>query len=610
MSRTTRSDVFTEFQVSQYRWSRYLQRLDGVLVTSALIAVVLRFGLPDLATLFVQLLSLLIVGSIVSLCTSSVVRYLFSRHRYQFLTSERTILGIHAFWVAGLVPLLLFGTGGEDYFEQRWELVLRWSEIVILLRAAVGGAEAVRNLHQIGFSPALVLVTSFVALIFCGTILLALPAARIPGAELSSTYPIWLIALYTSTSASCVTGLVIVDTGSYWSPAGQFIIMCLIQIGGLGIMTFGGFVGLISGRATQVGEDVMFRDLFDSDQIVNVRKMMLAILLFTLGSELLGAILLWGMWPELPFGQRVFYCCFHSIAAFCNAGFALPKNNANLIGYGGLWQVWGVIAGLVIVGGLGFGVLNDTATYLKTILLNQLRGRSFLRGHRPIARLGVNSGLVLLTTLVLLVGGTAGLYFLDDDGAIGSLQNPWDRLSAAWFQSVIARTAGFNTIDIAQLHVSSKLLIMALMFIGASPVSTGGGIKTTNLAIGVLSLITILRGRDHVEIWGRSISDSIVRKAATIMGTGGVIVIAATMCLCIFEGQQSQFLDYLFECTSAFATVGLSTGISGKLSQPSLLVITVTMFIGRVGQLTLFVALAGRVAGAHYQYPNERIALG
>lgn len=612
MKDATRRDPLSERQLPSTIWARRFEWVErGIQILSA-VAIAIHWGFPTLSNTQTCRLTTSLVGGLIWLGCSTIIRYRLSRDKPQFRLEQRSIAAIYLLWVIGLFVVLLCApwmSGNQTFWGSRWNMAVHWSEVILIVRIAIGGSEAVRNLHVLGWSPALILVLSFVFLVLVGAALLWLPASRAPGAEGLTSIPTWMAALYTSTSACCVTGLVIVDTGLYWSRVGQTIILCLIQIGGLGIMTFGSFVALFSGRAMQVGEGAMFRDLFESDQVASVRSMVLSILIFTFGSELVGAILLWGVWPELPFGDRIFYCVFHSVAAFCNAGFALMPHNASFVGYGLHWQVWGVISVLVIVGGLGFGVLHDTVSYLGAVIRNWRTRKSFVSGPRPRARLGVNAALVLLTTALLLVGGTLALLVLDQGGAIGKL-TPREAVSAAWFQSVIARTAGFNTVDIGGLQPASKFVLIILMFIGASPVSTGGGIKTASLMVGVLAFVSVLRSRDQVEIWGRTIPEATVKRASLIIGSGLIVVVVSTLLLTVFEQRGDQFLDHLFEATSAFATVGLSTGISDKISQPSLFVIIVTMFIGRVGPLTLFVAVAGRSAGARYQYPAEKITLG
>lgn len=593
------------------RKSRWLKRLELFGLIIGLCAVTSHMGQHQLADWHLTSLGGIILASMSWLTASILWRCRLARNPWIFLEEQRVTLLVYGVWLLGVLLAPLWSQSwevGDSFAERMGQGLLHWSEFWLLVRFGLGVSETARDVYQLGWNPAVILVLSFVLLIALGTFLLWLPSSRRPNAIAPEHISPLIAALYTSTSACCVTGLVVVNTREYWSPSGQFIIMCLIQLGGLGILTFGGFAALISGRQMQVGEGALLRDLFEADQVAKVKRMVISILVFTFGSELIGAVLLWGVWPELPFGERVFYCAFHAIAGFCNAGFSLQPLNSNFFGYGLYWQVWGVIAGLVILGGLGFGTLYESVKYIRIKCANLLR-RDYLRSHRERARLSISSRLALWMTALLLVGGTIGLWVLDQSGSIGKLSF-WEGVSGAWFQSVVARTAGFNTIDIGGMTPAAKFLLIILMFIGASPVSTGGGVKTVSFAVILLALRSILIGRDRVEIWGRTIPEATVKRASAIFGSALMVVIVATLLITVFENRAALFLDHLFEATSAFGTVGLSTGISPQMTIPSLLTVVVTMFIGRVGPLTLFVAIAGREAAGRYQYPEERITLG
>jgi len=611
MNRAARFDPLAQKRRIREFWSRRLRGFEALLILSALAYLIYQFGVHRDSAHVHWTLDVAILSSLSLLAVSLFVRGIIAPDRSEFLTENRNEFILFALWIVGLFAIVLTGLGLDSSSvpatrQQSWMVI--WSEIMLMVQGIEVFLEMTRRVAAVGWSPAVLLVGSFVLLIAAGTMLLMLPICRNPNAEPPPQITPFMAALYTSTSACCVTGLVIVDTGVYWSRIGQTCIMLLIQVGGLGIMTFGGLFSLVSGRAMQVREGVLLKELFEADQLNSVFAMIRAILIYTFGAELIGAALLWGLWPELPVGDRIFYCLFHSVAAFCNAGFALMPNNANFVGYGLRWQVWGVVAWLVIIGGIGFGVLND----LSKVFWQKLRqGRRpvFIKSPRNPSRLSLSTVIVLATTAILLVAGTIGIYLLEWNGIIGKLPVA-EGISASWFQSVICRTAGFNTVDIGALQPSTKLFCIFLMFVGASPVSTGGGIKTASFALGALAFISILRGREQVELLGRTIPDSLIKRAFTIVGLSVIIVMTSTMALVIFENQQHLLIDYIFEATSAFGTVGLSTGISHKLTQPSLFCIILTMFIGRVGPLTLFIAVAGREVSARYRYPEERVTLG
>lgn len=611
MNRGTRFDPLAQVRLTRERWSQWLRGAEAFLIFAALAYLIYQFGVNRDTSLIHWSLDVSILATLSLLSAGLFTRGAIAPDRDEFLKENRNEIALLGLWLLGLLAIWSFSSASPSAAvnpvrHQSWMVI--WSEIMLMIQGVEVFLELTRRVAAVGWSPAVLLVGSFVLLIAAGTILLMLPVCRNPQGQAPPHITPFMAALYTSTSACCVTGLVVVDTASYWSRIGQCCILFLIQVGGLGIMTFGGLFSLISGRAMQVREGVLLKELLEADQLNSVFAMIRAILVYTFGAELIGAALLWGLWPELPVADRLFYCLFHSVAAFCNAGFALTPENRNFLGYGLRWEVWLVIAGLVIVGGIGFGVLRD----LSKVIWQKLRqGRRpvFIKSPRNPARLSLSTVIVLWTTALLLVGGTLGIYLLEWNGSLGKMSFA-EALSGAWFQSVICRTAGFNTVDIAALQPSTKLFCIFLMFIGASPVSTGGGIKTASFALGALSFIAILRGREQVELLGRTIPDSLIKRAFTIVGLSVIIVMTSTMALVIIENQQHLLIDYIFEATSAFATVGLSTGISHKLSQPSMFVIILTMFIGRVGPLTLFIAVAGREVSARYRYPTERVTLG
>jgi len=310
--------------------------------------------------------------------------------------------------------------------------------------------------------------------------------------------------------------------------------------------------------------------------------------------------------------ERIFNSLFHSVSAFCNAGFSLTTNS--FVGMGDRWQVWGVMTALIVTGGIGFAVVNNIALVAGNRFKSRRRVREVVKPPlfnlpRERIRLTLNSKIVLFTTAVLLVGGTVGYYLLESTGPRTAGQSPV-RISDAWFQSVTFRTAGFNTVDHRQLQSATKLLAVGLMFIGASPGSTGGGVKTACFAIAALAILSILRGRRRVEIFGRTLPEDLVNRALTIISLGMMVLMTTTLLLTLFEQQPERFLDHLLEATSAFGTVGVSADVTSHLSAPSRLVIVVTMFLGRVGPLTLLIAMAGKTKEARYEFSIERVTLG
>ncbi len=568
------------------------------------VAIIAALGFPHLSWLIAEL-DRLFLGLAMILSTLPLLEWLvtpsgtdrFRGHRLHVTIVAITLLGWSV--LALVVPnrmlahAVLVGT--------RTEAIHLWWRLTILVWAGLGLVGLFRRISVAGWSPATILVLSFLVVVLVGTLLLMLPFAR-PTAEGADFWT----ALFTSTSAVCVTGLTVTDTGTYWSRGGQMVILALIQVGGLGIMTFGGFFSMLLGRGLMVHETVLLGDLLERKVLTEVRRLVVAILVLTLVTEAIGALILTRLWSDLPLEDRVFFSVFHAVSAFCNAGFSLLP--ASLEGYGARWEVWGGVAGLIIIGGLGFTVLYNLFEVGLSQLKNYFHTRSTLRPHHH-ATLNVTTRLVVVTTLILLVGGTVGIFILEGPGMLHD-KSFEEQLADAWFQSVTTRTAGFNTIPIGEMREATKFLMVLLMFIGASPGSTGGGVKTVSLAVMILTLRSVIRSRHRVEVFRRTIPDTLVYRALLIIAVGATLVVGLTLVTVAIENQPGYFLDYLFEVSSALATVGLSTGVTASLSTASRCVIILAMFMGRVGPLTLLIALAHRAAPERYRYPEERVVLG
>lgn len=532
-----------------------------------------------------------------------------TEHLHFFQANRRSCL-IAGAWGVGAAVLMIFGPVLPVWFSSgRGAALVAWSEMFLLL---VGAAKLLGFVSRTMRSrhPALVFVVSFLGMILVGAALLMLPGSLSEKGQQLTGLERVRVALFTSTSASCVTGLVVAPTGgpdAHWSRFGQAVIMTLFQIGGLGMMTLSTTFALLAGRRLAFQESVAVTEVTEAVTIREVRHLMIAIVGFTLACEAIGAVFLSTLWSDLPFGERAFFGVFHSVSAFCNAGFSLTGRS--FMDLGGRWQIWGVASTLIIVGGLGFGTMMTFVKAASASIRHSQEDRGLFKHRRLAERLTLTQRLVVRTTLVLLFGGAFGYWLLESVG-VNSNDPFGTRVAEAWFQSVTFRTAGFNTVDHGALQPATKLFAIGLMFIGASPGSTGGGIKTVAVAISVLSVLSILRGRRNVECHGRQIPDEQVRYAFVIVAMGLVCTMISTLLLTLFERSQFDFLDILFESTSAFATVGVSTGLTGELSGASQLVVIVTMFLGRVGPLTLLLALTRTSGTAWYQYPEERVALG
>lgn len=596
------------------RWNQGLKVVDGFLMAAGAAAVVVEQGSSGAHTMFSGEAGLLASAVMLAVSFNMLLCGYWSLQRSAFLYENQLPIAFSAIWLIGL-PIVAFrcqGMLGSGLYAGSLGGALAWSELVLIFRSLLGFLRLLRAIETSTSNPVLVFAASFLIVIMIGTALLSLPVSRAPVAAADGSGTVtkdgapFLVALFTSTSAACVTGLTVVDTGTYWSPIGMLVIACLIQVGGLGIMMFGAFFSLIAARSFELRENVFLGSLLESQNLQIVRRLVMSIFAFTIGAELVGAVLLSTLWPELPFPERMAYGAFHSVSAFCNAGFALRSNQFE--GWGNRWQIYAVVPTLVIVGGLGFAVLQDVSGYITARIERAMQPR-WSRNRKTPPRLTLSSKIVLVTTFALLAGGMLSFFLVERNELLKAMPVE-QQLTEAWFQSVTCRTAGYNTLPQSQLHPASKLIAIVLMFIGASPISTGGGVKTTIAAIGFIAGWSILRGNERVEVAGRTLADALVKRAATIFALGLNVVLISTFMVVLIENRGSQFLDHLFEVTSAFGTVGLSAVTTDRLKPASQLVLIVTMFIGRVGPLTLLLALAGRVSPPSVEYPLERVCLG
>lgn len=580
---------------------RLLRQFTAIGGMAGLIAVILMHGFRDLHPMSVRILYAAILAANLVPLVSLATRYQWSLTRSTFLRENAVSAVFLLVWLAGLLVIRLANSlRGPDITSS--DGLQAWTELIALGRGFGELVKLTQGVAHARFNPALVLVMSFVVLIGTGTVLLMLPRCRPPGNPSAD----WLTALFTSTSACCVTGLAVVDTGTYWSRAGQCVILLLIQVGGLGIMTFGAFFAMVVGRNSSVRHAATMGDLLESDQLADVRGLVHSILMFTFTIELTGAILLSGLWADMPWGERLFQSVFHAVSAFCNAGFS--TRTESLVAWELKWQVWGVVAALIILGGFGFTPLDNIYLSIKHSRWFQ-RKTSMPLIPRKRVRLTLSTRLVAVTTLLLLVGGTLMLLGMEWNNPA----YPTDvtsQVANAWFHSVTLRTAGFNTIDHGKLSATSKLFGIMLMFVGASPGSTGGGVKTTCFALSVLTLRAVLKGRTNVEVLGRTIPEVQVYRGLAVIALALTAQMISSLLVVAIERQPQLVLDHLYEVGSAMGTVGVSTGVTAGLNPYSKFVLVVTMFLGRVGSITLLAALAGTRKDVSYEYPEERIALG
>jgi trk system potassium uptake protein len=458
-----------------------------------------------------------------------------------------------------------------------------------------------------GLTAPKVFVGSFLLLILLGTLGLRL----LPGLYVDERLG-WLDSLFTATSAVCVTGLIVVDTATYFTRAGQLYLLLLIQLGGLGMVTFTTLIILALGRKLSLRQEsvTVQRDVAPH---LDLRHLLRDVLLFTLAFEFLGALLLTMAWvPRFGFGDAVFHAVFHAVSAFCNAGFSTFGDS--LMGFASDSWTLGVIMTLIIIGGIGFLVMEEL--YVRGPAHRHMRRR---RASDPLVpRLSLHSRIVLGTTALLLLTGWAFFTAYEWNLTFGGL-DPLHRLVNGLFMSVTARTAGFNTIDYGQASDGSNFFTILLMFIGGSPGSTAGGLKTTTIALIGLLALARLRGHTYTSLFGRTIPEETIQRAVGLFVVAFGVVTAAIFILTTTEigavshqVAEASFLRYMFEAVSAFNTVGLSMGVTQDLSTPGRVVTVLLMYIGRVGPLTFAAAIALRriPLSREIRYAYEDVVIG
>jgi trk system potassium uptake protein TrkH len=438
-------------------------------------------------------------------------------------------------------------------------------------------------------TPSRVLVLGFTSVILLGALLLSLPQATQDGNGLH-----FLNAVFTSTSAVCVTGLVVVDSGTTFSLFGQLVILLLIQVGGLGFMTFATLFAIILGKKITLRERLVLQESLNQVSLAGIVRLAKSVILISFTIETLGALILTLRWSsDLGWSKAVYHGIFHAISAFNNAGFDLFGDFSSLTAYAEDTITNITIMLLIFLGGIGFTVLAGIYNY------------------REKKRFSLHTKIVLQVSGILILLGAGVILMLEYTNPLTLGPLSWKgKFLAALFQAVSTRTAGFNTINLTDMNETTLLLIIILMFIGASPGSTGGGIKTTTFIAIILSVLSTFRRQDYVVVGGRTLPNGIIRKALAITITAAFLIIFLTFILLITE--EANLFPLFFEVTSAFGTVGLSLGVTLTLSAFGKVIIILTMFTGRVGLLTLvyFLSKNAYKSAVHIKYPDEQILIG
>ncbi len=528
----------------------------------------------------------------------------------------------YALWV---VPLILFITlatnflkskGFEDFFRGHVfsliifvPIVITWGDLefvywlsaVHLFSSFISFYEKKEEspsvavstssfLFRLKLAPAQVVLLSFGGVIFLGSLILMLPVSSSTGKSLS-----FIDALFMATSATCVTGLTTVSIADNFSTFGQMVLLLLAQVGGLGIMTLSSSMALIMGKNLQMRERVIMQDVLETSSSQELLELIVNIVRYTFVIEFVGAMILTFSFYQQGFeiGQALYFGFFHAIMAFCNAGFSLFNNSMEDFGFVPLINI--SLALLVILGGIGITVLKDV---LQTI-----------RSRRSFNSLTVHTKIVLSVNTLLLAFGTVYLFFGEFLNAFQDM-SMWERLQVSFFQSATTRTAGLNTINLNSLHPHTIYMMILLMFIGASPGSTGGGVKTTTFAVLLQSVKATLQGKSNVEFFERKVPAATVVKSIAIFIISLIIVSLGLLVIMRLEPDKN-FLALLFEVTSAFSTTGLSLGVTPFMTDMGKLLICLVMFVGRVGGLTLVLAVGSRAAMPRkVEYPEGKILIG
>lgn len=452
------------------------------------------------------------------------------------------------------------------------------------------------------FSPTRRIAFSFLVVIFIGSLLLNLSISN------QGTKIPYLDHLFVATSATCVTGLVPIVVANQYSLLGQIIILILIQIGGLGFLTFLNMMLVALKKKLTFTSKIIMQEALNQNSLHDISIYIRRVIKYTFAFELIGAICLTFVFiPEFGWMKGIYYSLFHAISAFCNAGFDILGSSSLMKYQSDVWLNL-VISGLIIAGGLGFVVWVDLREsfnkYHKRFKVFSLK--------RYLASLSLHTKIVLIVTAFLLITGTLFVLVLEYDNPLTLGPLSWNqKLLASFFQSVTLRTAGFATVDMESLHTATKLMMSVWMFIGGSPAGTAGGIKTVTLAIMVLYVFSLVQGSDTIKVMKRSISDQVVKRSLTIAMVSFAITVMALFVLSVSENQD--FINLLFEVFSAFATVGLTAGLTPLLSHIGKIVIIILMYIGRIGPITMVLIFAkkyNQMKGKDIAFPQENVLIG
>ncbi|MBB6460685.1 TrkH family potassium uptake protein [Flammeovirga kamogawensis] len=551
-----------------------------------------------------------------------LARFIFSNHRLTFLKST---------WIEGCLLTLLTFNGlmysffGIRIIQQLFRLLWldnpfqSYANFLFLYLIILIGIETTKisvAFSELKIKPSTTFISSFIFLILFGTFCLMLPGASVGESSMG-----FLDAIFTSVSASCVTGLAVVDTGQFFTFKGKIVILFLAQVGGIGIVSFATFFATFMSKGVSLKHKTIIQDVLSSEDLSSATGLLRKVIFLTLLIESLGAVFIYFSWDRsLVFDnhfQKVFYSIFHSVSAFCNAGFSLfpdslntyilssdttqfntPNTVVDLRHMYGLHLVIGII---IIFGSFGFTTIEEIFSPAK--IKDRIKN--------PWKKYSIGTSISLYSTILLILLGMVAVFFLEID-QLREDRTLLESLIASFFQSVTTRTAGFNSMDFGSMKPSTIIVMIFLMFIGAAPGSTGGGIKSSTFYVLLLSSIGIIRGRQRMVVRKRTISDDNIKRSYSIFMFAVIYNMVAIFLLTITESGNSniEILPLVFEEVSAFGTAGLSMGVTGELSSLGKVIIILSMYIGRVGTLTLALALSSTVKTNNFQYPEAHVMVG
>jgi len=577
--------------------TKWLSRVMYGVAAVAFASLVLEYGF-HLTRTQTDLLHLIDLAVVLIFVADSILRFALSSRKLAYLRAHWPSFAVLALILVQLALVFHFQARGwlPAFLEARSVFSLTKAYIIViqvyLVALIIGQAvKANSGIAARRMAPARTVVLSFILVIFIGTLFLMTPRATVGGQTNL------VDAAFTATTSVCVTGLVVVDTGSYFSGFGQGVILVLIQIGGLGLITLTAFFALVLRRNLGVREGLVLRGMLTFESLGKVGRTLRYMIGITLLLEGVGALLLF-LTTRSDFGragEAAGRAVFHAVSAFCNAGLSLYSTSFERYVDNIPYNL--VITTLIIIGGLGFPVIMNLA------------GRRVLRAGNlgTRSRWSLHSKIVLAMTGMLLLAGTLGFFLLESNGILAG-RPLGEKLLASYFTSVTARTAGFNTVRTAYLGLPTLFMLAILMFIGGSPGGTAGGVKTSTFGLVLASISSTFRGKGRVELFRRMVPEEGIREALVVVAMGIIVVAVGTFVLLIVE--ELALRDVLFEVVSAFGTVGLSTGVTATLSPVGKIALMVIMLTGRIGPLTLALAISEREEKPIYDYPRERVVIG